>query len=486
MAGADQRLLVELARVVHGPSPLDDKVAWVLATLRAETGAHTAVLADPAAPADDAELSVPVVGTTGTVYGTLAIAGGDPSTHSLVIVMAAHLGAAMDHSRQIDELRATQREIVLGLQDAVRPPQPAVDGAELGVYHLAADPRSATGGDLYDWQLLPDGDLHLAVVDVMGKGVTATKDALSVTHALRLLSLEGVPMARLLARADEILTDHDPELVATAVVARFSPLSGHLRLAGAGHPPALLLSPSSGPALIEVPGIPIGWPGAGSRMVVELDLGRSDTVVLYTDGLIEAGKDIISGLDSLVRAGREVLDYPAQHLARALIDRALAGGDRRDDTLALVLRRRVAPTADRRLPLAPFEHKFTASPVGVVLARHLLGDWLAHQPVDEEAMGDLTLIANELCTNAASAAPDGVVVLRAGVEDDALVIEVQDDGGTPPVFPSPHDPGPPDPMAESGRGLFLVKALADDVSSAVDADGRTVVRCVKHAVATSR
>jgi len=485
VAGADQRLLVELARVVHGPADVDDKVAWVVSALRREAGASTAVFLEGDDAAASADLLVPVVGATGVVYGKLAVSGTDVSNQSLVIVLAAHLGAAFDHVRQLDELRAAQREVVHRLQEAVRPPRPDLSGAELGVHYLAADPRSATGGDLYDWQVMPDGTLHLAVVDVMGKGLEATKDALTVTHALRLLSLEGVSMDRLMERAHEILTAHDPELVATAVVARFDPLTGDLRLVGAGHPPALLLTTDGEPELIDAPGVPLGWPGAGSEKVVELVLDRSDTVVLYTDGLIEAGKDIISGMESLISAGRQVADYPAEHLARALVDRALAGGDRRDDTLALVLRRRVAPTTARRLSLAPFEHRFLANNAAVVLARHLLGDWLEHQPVDADATGDILLLANELCTNAVSAAPEGSVVLRAAVQDDAVLVEVEDEGGAPPSFPSDYDAGPPDALAESGRGLFLVKALSDEVAVEVH-DGRTVVRCVKRAIATSR
>ena len=54
-----------------------------------------------------------------------------------------------------------------------------------------------TGGDLYDWVVLPDVSLHLVVVDVVGKVVSSSKDAMSVTHALRLLALDGCPMNHL-------------------------------------------------------------------------------------------------------------------------------------------------------------------------------------------------------------------------------------------------------------------------------------------------
>ena len=54
------------------------------------------------------------------------------------------------------------------------------------------------------WVVLPDGTLHVAVIDIMGKGVAATKDALAVTHALRLLALDGCPLETLVSRADEL------------------------------------------------------------------------------------------------------------------------------------------------------------------------------------------------------------------------------------------------------------------------------------------
>jgi hypothetical protein len=69
VAGADQRLLVELARVVHGPADVDDKVAWVVSALRREAGAATAVFVEGDDAGGSADLLVPVVGATGMVYG---------------------------------------------------------------------------------------------------------------------------------------------------------------------------------------------------------------------------------------------------------------------------------------------------------------------------------------------------------------------------------------------------------------------------------
>ena len=74
--------------------------------------------------------------------------------------------------------------------------------------------------------ILPDGDLQVAVVDIMGKGVSATKDALTVTHALRLLALEGCALSELVAKADPIVTAQSPDLVATLMVGRYIPATG--------------------------------------------------------------------------------------------------------------------------------------------------------------------------------------------------------------------------------------------------------------------
>jgi serine phosphatase RsbU (regulator of sigma subunit)/anti-sigma regulatory factor (Ser/Thr protein kinase) len=433
-------------------------------------------------------LGVPVMARDGLAQGAL-FAGSrerteiDATRVEALVALAAHLGVALDNSAtlaRMAEVEARGKEVVHALQEAVRPPAPVVDHTELGVHYVAADPSAPTGGDLYDWITLPDGTLHVVVVDVMGKGVEATKHALAVTHALRLLAVEGCPLGDLVARADALVTAQNPELVATLVFAHFDPRTGDLRLAGAGHPPVLVLR---GDRVEEIlaPGIPIGWPGAASHAILELHLDRSDTVILYTDGLIEATKDIVRGLEDLAAAAAATATYPATALARALVERQLADAARHDDSLALVLRRR-SPAPDRPAHLlAPFEHRFSPQAAAVPLARHLLRDWLELVPVDAAAIDSLLLAISELCSNAvrhASGAPRSVC-LRAWATGDDIHVEVSDDGGSL-VRPDQRSEELPDPEAEQGRGLFLVRVLVDEVAMDV-VDGRSVVHVVKRA-----
>ncbi len=523
-------LFVRVATIVHGPAPEADKLAFVVHTACAAAGAprgafvrldeekldavHVAgslsldALDAPTrvelvrrtlragavleVAATTAVLAVPVPRHEQRPHGALVVtapAGGQFRDGALAAVqaLAAHLGVALDNLGQLHELRQLrelQKDAVHQLQEAVRPAMPnGVPDTELGVHYLQADPYAQTGGDRYDWQLLPDGDLLLVVVDVMGKGVAATKDAVNVIHAVRLLVLEDAPLERVVARADEILARHYPELVATLLLGRYTPSTGVLRLAGGGHPPLLVMTTDHEVREVLAPGIPLGWPGAGSLEVVTVTLGRNDIAVFYTDGLIEATKDIDEGFARLARAARETARYPAMPMARALVERALEGHTHSDDSLALVLRRRSPPDSEAGPLMRPFEYRFSPVAANVSLVRHTLDDWLTLQGVTGSDRDDLVLIASELCANAlraASGAP-GSLALRARADGDAIVLEVEDDGEGFELRPAATDGDLPDPDAESGRGLFLVGVLADDLRVTVDS-GHTVVSAVKRAV----
>jgi PAS domain S-box-containing protein len=367
---------------------------------------------------------------------------------------------------ELAERQHAQRIVVDHLQQAVAPTAPKLEGTDMAVTYVASDPSSPTGGDLYDWHLLPNGELHVAVVDVLGHGVAATKDALTVIHTLRLVALEGTPLVDVVERADELLSAQESDLVATVVVARYHPVTGALRVVSGGHPPALVVGADGTVTQLAGTGGAIGWPGVGSDNVITTHLGVHESLVLYTDGLIEARKDILEGMDALVRHASDVSQLPAAQFADQLVDRALAGADRRDDTLALVLRRtRVTVHPDTlRLRVEPGDR------AGIRAARRGLHEWLHGQGADSD---DPVLVAAELLANAAVAARFGAV-LTAAMDGDHVVLEVSDDG--PGTDMEGRGRLLPHQDSEGGRGLFLVRALSDDVTT-LSIDGGTVVRC---------
>lgn len=408
---------------------------------------------------------------------------GTPTPHvdgrSEVLVVVARDVTPADQYEQLQqelgravEQQAAQRQVVDHLQQAVAPEPPGVESTDIAVAYVASDPSSPTGGDLFDWHLLPSGDLHVAVVDVLGHGVGATKDALTVVHALRFAALDGTPLDKLVIRADELLNAQESELAATVVVARYSPSSGELRVASGGHPPPLQVLPNGSVHQLAVSGGAIGWPGVGSDAVVSTRLGTDESLVLYTDGLTEARKNLLTGTAELVRHAGELAGLGAQALADSLVARALAGAERRDDSLALVLRR----TAPARSAWHMSWTVRTGDREAVADARHELEAWLDHAGID---VVEPVLVAGELLANAAVAGGTWVT-LKVERQDAGLRLVCRDDGaGDEHVaelgfeVPSWDD--------EHGRGLFLVRSLC----TAVDIDSSstgTSVTCELTAV----
>jgi PAS domain S-box-containing protein len=362
------------------------------------------------------------------------------------------------------QAEAAQRLVVEQLQQAVMPTRPPVAGAELGVTYVASDPTAPTGGDLYDCQVLPDGDLHLCVVDVLGHGVGATQDALTVMHTLRTVVLDGTALEDVVARADVLLGRQAPELVATVVLARYTPSTGELRVASGGHPPALVVTEDGQVRQLGAEGGAIGWPGAGSDGLVRAALGPGDSLVLYTDGLIEARKDLLQGLEDLQGHARDVRDLPAPELAAALVDRVLQGAARRDDTLALVLRR---TPAERRGQSARWV--LGAHPRQAASTRRAATAWLADRGVPTD---DVALVLGELLANGVEHART-TVELTVVLDRGSVSVEVRDDGRGIRAVPAQRAPDD----AESGRGLHIVRALSRDVQVRSTGAG-SVVRVV--------
>ncbi|MDQ4145665.1 MAG: ATP-binding protein [Actinomycetota bacterium] len=74
----------------------------------------------------------------------------------------------------------------------------------------------------------------------------------------------------------------------------------------------------------------------------------------------------------------------------------------------------------------------------------------------EEVLDDVKLLVVELVTNSVKFAGEGAIAVKMAADDRSVRVEVHDDG--PGFSPTTHEPALGD---TSGRGLFLVEALAD-------------------------
>ncbi|NSC20192.1 SpoIIE family protein phosphatase [Streptomyces albus subsp. chlorinus] len=237
-----------------------------------------------------------------------------------------------------EQLRRAHGQMLRELEDALRPAPPHVPGLELAVHYAPADTDAPTGGDLYDWFTMPDGTVHITVVDALGHGVRSTRSALNVTHAVRTLALEGHPPKDIVQRVSEILQGIDPELMATLLLARLAPATGDLMLANGSHPPALLVHADGSSDYLETPGRGIGFPMPGSEEVLHTRLAPGDLLVLYTDGLTESLRDPLEGERRLADSARRHLAAPITDIPGAIATDMHTQVLHQDDTLALALR----------------------------------------------------------------------------------------------------------------------------------------------------
>ncbi|WP_059009402.1 PP2C family protein-serine/threonine phosphatase [Streptomyces specialis] len=268
--------------------------------------------------------------------------------HELAETNSGVLALYVQLEERDERLRRAHGKTLREREDALRPPPLDIDGLELAVHYAPAGTDAPTGGDLYDWFRLPDGTVHITVVDALGHGVTSTRSALNVTHAVRTLALEGHRLDSIIARADEVMRPFDRDVMATVQLVRIDPATGELLLANGSHPPGLLIRSSGEHAYLEVKGRGIGFPLPGSEKLLRATLAPGDLLLLYTDGLTESRRDPLEGEARLIRAARRHAALPIADVPRAIARDMHTVILHPDDTLALALRLPPGPGRDQQ------------------------------------------------------------------------------------------------------------------------------------------
>ncbi|CUU58594.1 Serine phosphatase RsbU, regulator of sigma subunit [Parafrankia irregularis] len=264
----------------------------------------------------------------------------------LLADLARRAAFAVDNAR----LYSRQVELAGTLQAGLRPPAlPNIPGIDLGsAYGAAQSAGLDVGGDFFDLIHGPNG-WTVAIGDVCGKGAEAATVTGVARAVLRLLTGRGAALEELLLELNRALRD-----TATAGNARFCtmaaasmlPLAGgnarfHLHLAG--HPQPVVLHQDGSASLVGLAGTLLGvldddeisFPG------LELQLQAGESLVLYTDGVVEArqGRELF-GEQRLVNAVAGCHGLSAQGVADRVLSAAerFAGGNLRDDVAILVAR----------------------------------------------------------------------------------------------------------------------------------------------------
>jgi serine phosphatase RsbU (regulator of sigma subunit)/anti-sigma regulatory factor (Ser/Thr protein kinase) len=181
------------------------------------------------------------------------------------------------------EIAATMQNDLLPL-----PASSALSGGRAVVRRRNA---RTVAGDYVDICPMPDGGLLLAMVDVMGKGMSAALFAGMVRTALRMHCDIGQPVGQLLEDLNRVLCRQTGELTlfATCALVYLTPLRDRALIVNAGHCPVLWLGPGArGPSREIAPsGPPLGLYPDIPYHVEEQALAPGDQIVMVTDGLYE-------------------------------------------------------------------------------------------------------------------------------------------------------------------------------------------------------
>ena len=370
---------------------------------------------------------------------------------------------------------------------------------ELTGWHLAAyyQPARAVGGDFYDFLPFADGRLGIVIGDVTDKGVPAALVMATTRSILRTAAQEGeATPGAVLARANDLLfPDIPPRMFVTCLYSILNPHTGALVYANAGHD--LPHQRQEGGAVeLRATGMPLGLMPGMSYEERETLLAPGDSVLFYSDGLVEAHNP-----------EREMFGFPRLmslmadwHDTTPLIERMLnelaaftgAGWEQEDDVTIVALQREHPALADCTLhadedglaadewqSLGVFETPSAPGNEREVIAR--VETAITPLAIPRKRMEQLKTAVAEATMNAMEHGnhyqSDQPVRVAVCASPAAVSVRIRDNGGDQTI-PEAHTPDIEAKLAElqtpRGWGLFLIKSLVDDMRVSTEDGFHTV------------
>lgn len=406
-------------------------------------------------------LGVPLL-VEGSILGVLHVGTVTPrefttADAALLQLAAAQAAPAIDRARLFDALDREHRSAV-ALQRSLLPDRlPNLVGIDTAARYLPA--RDEVGGDWYDVIDLPGGKVGLAIGDVAGHGLRAASLMGQLRAGLRAYALDGQSPGDTLKRLDRMLQTISGRGMATAAYAIIDPATGILQYASAGHPPPVLVRNGRDAHLLDVTGAPpLGSLPFSSFPETQARLGSNDTVLLYTDGLIERRHEsLTAGLERLRALAAAALS--AEQLCQRVVEQLVPPGGGDDDIAVVALR--VVPVE------ATLRVRFAADPQVLSQMRRMLGRWLLDHGAQADEIAALTLACGEACANAIehAYAPGAAYFEFEALHADGVVhLTVRDTGR----WRLPRG-------SNRGRGLKIIAAAVDELDLRTTDAGTEVV-----------
>ena len=208
----------------------------------------------------------------------------------------ALLGRVVDSMRNELEERNEELQLAALVQKDFLPlPVEPLHGVRVTTLYR---PLAQVSGDVYDITQLDNDRISVFIADAVGHGIPAALLGMAVCRSLETTDrvngrLSVLGPAETLARANKRLYEHQRATTrfATAIAAVIDCRRRTMRIAVAGHPPAILLRPGEPPRLIEVDGSLLGVFADEQYAEVEVELRENDRLLFYSDGFEQAFTD---------------------------------------------------------------------------------------------------------------------------------------------------------------------------------------------------
>jgi serine phosphatase RsbU (regulator of sigma subunit) len=247
----------------------------------------------------------------------------------------------IERERVEQELRVARRIQQASLPKGV----PELEGWEIAPHY---QPAREVGGDFYDFFELEDGRVGVVVGDATGKGVPAALVVTATYSMLRAVAqvLGSFSPREVLAQVNEALLARIPlNMFVTCFYAILEPKSGSLKYANAGHDLPYLWHGGGDAEELRARGMPLGLMPGMSYEEKEITLQRGESVLFYSDGLVEA-HDPKGEMFGFPRLRALVAEHGAEEerslgdlLMKELYSFVGEGWEQEDDITLLTLRR---------------------------------------------------------------------------------------------------------------------------------------------------
>jgi hypothetical protein len=261
---------------------------------------------------------------------------------AVAFVLLSYFGAQKDRLRDMERAYLQQElRMARDIQQALLPNNlPELKGWRISCRY---QPATEVGGDFYDFLELDAGRLGLVVGDATGHGMPAALVMATARSMLRAVAQASESPGEVLRMANEpLFTDIPPNMFVTCLYAILDPESGRLLYANAGHD-LPYLHRSGNAEELRARGMPLGLMPAMSYEEQEVTLDPGESVLFYSDGLVEA-HDPNGGMFGFPRLQMLVAKYAEQEsLVDSLLEELYSftgeGWEQEDDITLVTLER---------------------------------------------------------------------------------------------------------------------------------------------------